>query len=117
MGDGGQHHYYGDHVTMHGSGNTGIDKRGTQVQSPAPELQQALHELRALVGELRGEVPRSESDTLDDALPALRPGADVPQPVLRRALDAVARTASAANTLGPPVVEAVNRVLGLLGGH
>lgn len=122
---GGEQHYYfgdGDHVTMRGgSGNVGIDKRVTQAQELDPAVQQALEELLALVRELRGQVqvqvPQASADTLDDSLPALRADADVPQPERHRALYAVAGVAATLGALGVPIVEAVNKVLELLGAQ
>ncbi|MEU1805757.1 hypothetical protein [Streptomyces sp. NPDC019937] len=118
MSAGDQHYYFGsgDHVTMHGgSGNIGIDKRVT----PAPELpqdvQRALRELLVLIQELRPQVPPVSSGALDDSLPALRADADVPPQERHRALLAVAGIAATVGALGVPIVEAVNKVLELLG--
>ncbi|MEU8682433.1 hypothetical protein [Streptomyces sp. NPDC048611] len=117
---GGDQHYYlggGDHVTLHGgSGNVGIDKRVT----PAPEspaVQEALRELLSLVQELRAQVPQAGAAALDDSLPALRTGANVPPQERHRALYAVAGIAATFGALGVPLVEAVNKVLGLMGAQ
>ncbi|MFD5395573.1 hypothetical protein ACFWJW_15275 [Streptomyces sp. NPDC127097] len=120
MSGGGQHYYFGsgDHVTLHGgTGNLGIDKRVTPAAEPAPAVQEALRELLALVQELRDQVPQAGAEALDDSLPALRAEADVPQQERHRALYAVAGIAATFGTLGVPIVEAVNKVLGLLGGQ
>lgn len=120
---GGEQHYYfgsGDHVTMRGgSGNVGIDKRVTPAQELDPAVQQALEELLALIQELRGQgqVPQASADALDDSLPALRAEPDVPQQERHRALYAVAGVAGTLGALGVPIVEAVNKVLGLLGAQ
>ncbi|GFE17068.1 hypothetical protein Sgleb_51150 [Streptomyces glebosus] len=120
MSGGGRHYYFGsgDHVTLHGgSGNVGIDKRVTPAPEPAPAVQEALRELLALVQELRGQVPQAGAEALDDSLPALRAEANVPQQERHRALYAVAGIAGTLGALGVPIVEAVNKVLGLLGAQ
>lgn len=112
-------HYYfgsGDHVTMHGgSGNTGIDKRVTAAQELPAEVQQALGELVALIRTLRTELAPASSEALDDSLPALRAEADVQPRERHRALLAVAGIAATTGALGVPIVEAVNKVLELMG--
>ncbi|ARF58393.1 hypothetical protein [Streptomyces gilvosporeus] len=116
---GGDQHYYlgsGDHVTMHGgSGNVGIDKRVTPPQELAPAVQEALGELLSLVQEMRNQLPQAGADALDESLPALRTEANVPQQERHRALFAVAGIAATFGALGVPIVEAVNKVLGLMG--
>ncbi|MFE6741967.1 hypothetical protein [Streptomyces tubercidicus] len=115
----GDQHYYlgsGDHVTLHGgSGNVGIDKRVTPAPDLAPAVQEALRELLSLVQELRAQVPQAGAVALDDSLPALRAEANVPQQERHRALYAVAGIAATFGALGVPIVEAVNKVLALLG--
>ncbi|MFE7565511.1 hypothetical protein ACFU76_00875 [Streptomyces sp. NPDC057539] len=118
MSTGNQHYYFGggDHVSMYGgSGNIGIDKRVTPVQELPQAVQEALGELLSLIQELRAQVPPVSSDALDDALPALRAEADVQPPERHRALLAVAGIAATIGALGVPVVEAVNKVLELMG--
>ncbi|RNG16623.1 hypothetical protein [Streptomyces botrytidirepellens] len=115
---GDQHYYFGsgDHVTMHGgSGNIGIDKRVTPVQEQPEAVQEALRELLTLVQELRAQVPPVSAGALDDSLPALRAEADVPPQERHRALLAVAGIAATIGALGVPIIEAVNKVLELMG--
>ena len=115
---GDQHYYFGsgDHVTMHGgSGNVGIDKRITPVEEQPQAVQEALRELLALVRELRAQVPPVSAGALDDSLPALRAEADVQPQERHRALLAVAGIAATIGALGVPVIEAVNKVLELMG--
>lgn len=114
----GRHYYFGsgDHVTMHGgSGNTGIDKRVTTAQELPEEVRQALRELVALIQERRTELTPANSEALDDSLPALRADADVRPQERHRALLAVAGIAATTGALGVPIVEAVNKVLELVG--
>ncbi|MEE6271194.1 hypothetical protein V2E29_36865 [Streptomyces diastatochromogenes] len=118
MSGGDQHYYFGggDHVTMHGgSGNVGIDKRVTPTQELPEAVQEALHQLLTLVQELRAQVPTASADALDDTLPALRAEADVQPQERHRALLAVAGIAATIGGLGVPIVEAVNKVLELMG--
>ncbi|WP_069815353.1 hypothetical protein [Streptomyces sp. TP-A0874] len=118
MSSGDQHYYFGsgDHVTMHGgSGNIGIDKRVTPAHQLPEAVQEALRELLALLQEMRGQVPRISAEALDDSLPALRPEADVQPQERHRALLAVAGIAATIGALGVPIVEAINKVLELMG--
>ncbi|MGW0732679.1 hypothetical protein [Streptomyces sp. NPDC002851] len=120
MSGGDQHYYFGsgDHVAMHGgSGNVGIDKRVTPAPELAQAVQEALRELLTLVEELRAQVPQASASasTLDDSLPVLRAEADVPPQERHRALLAVAGIAATVGAVGVPVVEAINKVLELMG--
>ncbi|MEV8331965.1 hypothetical protein [Streptomyces niveus] len=118
MSVGNQHYYFGngDHVTMRGgSGNIGIDKRVTPAQEMPQAVAEALSELLTLIQELRAQAPPVSSDALDDLLPVLRPEADVQPPERHRALLAVAGIAATIGAFGVPVVEAVNKVLELMG--
>lgn len=115
----GEQHYYfgsGDHVTMHGgSGNIGIDKRVISPQAVSPEVQKALRELLTLLPELRAQVSAAGAEVLDDSLPALRAEANVSPRERHRALHAVAGIAATVGALGAPILESVNKILGLLG--
>ncbi|ROQ68132.1 hypothetical protein EDD93_2588 [Streptomyces sp. 840.1] len=108
----------GDNVNMYGgTGNTGIQNNhfAQPAAGPAsPELRAAVGELLRLVGELRGKLPPAGARALDDNLPALTGQADAPEE-RHRALLAVAGIAATVSTVGEPVVEAVRKVLGLLG--
>jgi hypothetical protein len=118
MSGGDQHYYFGggDHVAMHGgSGNVGIDKRVLPAQELPPAVQEALGELLGLLRELRAQVAPASAEALDTALPALQAEADIPPQERHRALLAVAGIAATIGTVGGPVVEAVNKVLELLG--
>lgn len=118
MSGGDQHYYFGsgDHVTMHGgSGNVGIDKRITPAQKLPPAVQEALRELLTLVQELRAQVPPVSASTLEHSLPVLRAEANVQPQERHRALLAVAGIAATVGAVGVPVVEAINKVLELLG--
>ncbi|WP_328894720.1 hypothetical protein [Streptomyces sp. NBC_00236] len=111
----------GDNVNMYGgTGNTGIQNNHFSpagAASVSPELQEAVRELLGLIEELRGQLPPASARVLDDNLPALTGDSDAPQaPEDRhRALLAVAGIAATVSTVGEPVVEAVKKVLGLLG--
>jgi hypothetical protein len=111
-------HMYGDNVNMYGgTGNTGMVKNGASSAAPAmsPELRAALGELVHLVRELREQAPPVTVQTIDESLPVLA-SADTAQPQERhRALMAVAGIAATAGALGVPILDAVNRVLQLLG--
>ncbi|MER5434953.1 hypothetical protein [Streptomyces sp. NPDC002588] len=109
--------HYGDNVNMYGgSGNIGMIKnQGVVPAAPAsPELEAAVRELLALLRELRPHIPAVSAQALDDSLPALTADAAAPVQERHRALIAVAGIAATIGAVGQPVVEAVNRILGLL---
>lgn len=116
----GDNYYFGDNVTMHGGmGNTGIVKNQAAADPGAASLalQEAVEELRRLIELLRGEVPAASARTIDDSLPVISGDADAAPQDRHRALMAIAGIAATVGAVGQPVLEAVNRVLGLLGGQ
>ncbi|MFI5689618.1 hypothetical protein [Streptomyces sp. NPDC051636] len=113
----GDNYYFGDSVSMHGGqGNTGIIKNQAAPAAPAasPELEAAVRELVALVEQLRGQVPPASAQAIDDSLPDITADPGAPTQQRHRALMAVAGIAATVGAVGQPVVEAVNRILGLL---
>ncbi|WP_308311048.1 hypothetical protein [Streptomyces sp. GbtcB6] len=116
----GNNFYFGDNVTMHGgTGNTGIAKHQTPAGPPPvdPALQAAVEELRRLVGTLREQVPAASAQAIDGSLPALTTDPGTAPQERHRALMAVAGIAATVGAVGQPTLEAVNRILGLLGGQ
>ncbi|MFJ5643443.1 hypothetical protein [Streptomyces sp. NPDC093223] len=112
--------YFGDNVTMHGgTGNTGIAK----YQAPSgpadgdAALRAAVEELRHLVAALREQVPAASAQAIDDSLPALTADPDTVPQERHRALMAVAGIAATVGAVGRPALEAVNRILALIGGQ
>lgn len=114
----GDRFHFGDNVNMHGgSGNTGIVKHQAAPDgSPGapPALQEAVQELLQLLASLREQLPAASAQALDDALPQVTADPTVPAEERHRALFAVAGIASTIGTLGQPIVDAVNNILGLL---
>ncbi|CAM5703451.1 hypothetical protein [Streptomyces aurantiogriseus] len=116
----GDNYYFGDSVTMNGGiGNTGIVKNqgaadGAGAVSPA--LLEAVEELRRLVEALREQVPPASAQAIDDSLPALTADATTAPQERHRALMAIAGVAATVGAVGQPVLDLVNRILGLLGG-
>ncbi|OIK00103.1 hypothetical protein [Streptomyces colonosanans] len=115
----GDNYYFGDNVTMHGgTGNTGIVKNQVAPVEPVPPaLESAVAELRRLVEVLREQVPSASAQAIDDSLPVITADATAPAQDRHRALMAVAGIAATVGAVGQPVLEAVNRILGLLGGQ
>ncbi|MFF8591544.1 hypothetical protein ACF061_08835 [Streptomyces sp. NPDC015220] len=114
----GDNYYFGDSVTMNGGrGNTGMVKNQAPpaAESASPELEAAVRELVELVRELRAGVPSASARAIDDSLPDITADPAVPPQERHRALMAVAGIAATVGAVGQPVVEAVNRVLALLG--
>ncbi|HET9382934.1 MAG TPA: hypothetical protein VFP69_19200 [Streptomyces sp.] len=111
---------YGDNVNIFGgTGHTGMVKNVGTPPAPAmdPELRVALGELVRLVQELREQVTPATAQTIDATLPVLA-SADTAQPQERHgALMAVAGIAATAGALGVPILDAVNRVLQLMGAQ
>lgn len=79
-------------------------------------MEAAIRELVGLVGELRAQVPSASARAIDDSLPDITAGPAAAPRERHRALMAVAGIAATVGTVGRPVIEAVNRILGLLGG-
>ncbi|MDI3402355.1 hypothetical protein [Streptomyces cavernicola] len=115
MSSGGDSYYFGDSVNMYGGReNTGIDKRQTALDTErlTEELLPMIRELRDL---LAAEAPAS-AQVIDDNLPVIASGADASPERRRGALYAVAAIAATVSTVGPPIVEAANKLIALLGG-
>jgi len=107
----------GDTVNMYGgTNNTGIVKNQySGAAQPAPQaLLEGIEELSRLLQDLRDQVSPATVQVIDDSLPVISSQASAPQE-RHRALIAVATIAATVGALGQPVVEAVNRVLELLG--
>ncbi|MEU5535274.1 hypothetical protein [Streptomyces sp. NPDC020362] len=104
----GDSYHYGDQVNVHGSHNIGMIKH-----QPA-DAQQQIRDLADLIAELRGQVPAGAAQVIDESLPVLTDEASTPQD-RRDALQALSTIARTVGEVGLPVVEAVRRVLQLLG--
>ncbi|WP_327354402.1 hypothetical protein [Streptomyces sp. NBC_01304] len=117
MSGGGTHNYYGDNVNMHGgTGNVGMVKNQSAPAQAVPDgLEQAVRELVLLIQELRGQVPEASAQAIDDSLPAITADGSAQPQQRHGALMAVAGIAATVGAVGQPVLEAVNRVLELLG--
>ncbi|MEE1802909.1 hypothetical protein PUR57_30240 [Streptomyces sp. JV176] len=118
----GDSYYFGDNVNMHGGqGNTGIVKNqvaATDSAAVSPALRSAVEELLQLVGELRDRVPPASAQSIDDSLPDISAAAaDAPPQDRHRALMAVAGIAATVGVVGQPVLDAVNKILELLGAR
>lgn len=114
----GDNYYFGDNVTMHGgTNNIGMIKNAAPAAAPAsdPALQSAIDELVRLVAELRERVSPVDAQTIDDSLPALRADAEAEPQERHRALMAINGIAAIVGILGVPVVDAVRKVMELLG--
>ncbi|WP_380284083.1 hypothetical protein [Kitasatospora purpeofusca] len=114
-------HFHGDVVNMHGgTGNTGIVHHhapGTPEAPVSAELVAAVRELTDLMRQLRdGAAPRT-AESIDEVLPAITVGPQAVPGERHRALLAVAGIAATIGAVGTPVLEAVKRVLDLLGGQ
>ncbi|QTE00173.1 hypothetical protein [Streptomyces cyanogenus] len=114
----GNNYYYGDNVNMYGGqGNQGIVRNQvTPGAEPDPALVAALAELHRMIVELRAQVPAASARLLDESLPALGTDAAVPAQERHRALMAIAGIAATVGAVGQPVAQAVQAVVGLLGG-
>ncbi|MFD7921377.1 hypothetical protein ACFV3R_19380 [Streptomyces sp. NPDC059740] len=116
----GDNYHFGDSVTVNGGrGNIGMIKNqsapaGSQQQ---PELQEALGELRRLLTELRGQVSPVSAEAIDESLPDIGDEGEVQPRARHRALLAVAGIAATVGEVGRPALEAVNKVLELLGAR
>ncbi|MFF2503391.1 hypothetical protein ACFVTY_08455 [Streptomyces sp. NPDC058067] len=113
----GDNYHVGDKVIMNGgTNNTGIVKNAAPAAMD-PELASAIAELTEELRHLRAQVSPLGAQTIDESLPALAPDAVVQPQARTRALMAVAGVAATAGALGVPIIEAVNRILQLLGAQ
>ncbi|WP_392671757.1 hypothetical protein [Streptomyces sp. LN785] len=117
----GDSYYFGDNVNMHGGqGNTGMIKNQAPAADAAPvspALQSAVEELLRLAQELRDRVPPAGAQVIDDSLADIGTAEDAPSQDGHRALMAVAGIAATVGAVGQPVLDAVNKVLELLGAR
>ncbi|MGV9841964.1 hypothetical protein ACWDUB_07635 [Streptomyces fungicidicus] len=108
---------FGSIVNMNGGrGNTGINHGTVHNDSTAQdtELQAAVTDLIRLLNDLRPELTPDQAQTVEDALPALTPD----RAALRERgmiLASVSQIAATVGEMGRPVVEALGRLLALLG--
>ncbi|MFD6888417.1 hypothetical protein [Streptomyces sp. NPDC059957] len=111
-------YHYGDSVTVNGSGNIGIVKNqsptigGPQAAPATP--QEAIQQLERLLLELRAQVTPAGAGTIDTNLPVIVSAESAPE-ARHGALMAVLGIATLAGEVGRPIIEAVGRVLELLG--
>lgn len=113
----GSSYHYGDSVTVNGSGNIGIVKHQspTIAQQAAPATpQEAIQQLERLLLELRAQVAPAGAGTIDASLPVIVSADSAPE-ARHGALMAVLGIATLAGEVGLPIIEAVGRVLELLG--
>jgi hypothetical protein len=112
LNDGGNYHI-GDSVTqIGGSGNTGINKN----QASAGDPQAAFRDMIQAIQMLRGQVSLDDRQVIDDSLQTIGNGGNTDPGTMRRALTAIAGVATMVGQVGVPVVEAVRRVMALVGG-
>ncbi|MBZ6100998.1 hypothetical protein ACF1HU_15950 [Streptomyces olivaceus] len=103
--------YYGDVVNVHGGERVIGIYHNT---APDTELRAAVADLTRLLGELRPVLSPDQARTVDDALPALTPD----RAALRERgmiLASVSQIAAIVGEVGRPVMEALGRLLALLG--
>ncbi|MFF2043141.1 hypothetical protein ACFVVX_22230 [Kitasatospora sp. NPDC058170] len=114
-------HIHGDVVNMHGgSNNQGIVHHHAPEpgdRSGSAELAAAVRALVVLLTELRDGVAPLDAASIDEALPAIAAGRGAAPQERHRALMAVAGIAATVGAVGAPVVDAVRRVLDLLGAQ
>ncbi|WP_327305186.1 hypothetical protein OG730_17975 [Streptomyces sp. NBC_01298] len=117
-GSGGSYHY-GDKVTVNGSGNIGIVKNQSptiDARQAAPNPpQEAIQQLERLLLELRAQVTPAGAGTIDRNLPVIVSEESDPE-ARHGALMAVLGVATfVGGEAGRSIIEAVGRVLELLG--
>ncbi|MCX4730732.1 hypothetical protein [Streptomyces sp. NBC_01363] len=117
----GDSYYFGDNVNMHGGrGNTGIVKNqavAADAAAVSPALQSAVEELLQLVEELRDRVPPASAQAIDESLADISADDGAPPQDRHRALMAIAGIAATVGVVGQPVLDAVNKILELLGAR
>jgi hypothetical protein len=101
----------GDSVVQFG----GHDNIGKIVNQAPADLRMALAELIRLAEVLRGQVPPTDAQVIDESVGVLRHGDTSDHNTLRRALGNIAGIAAIVGQVGTPVIEAVRSVLSALG--
>jgi len=117
----GDNYYFGDSVTIRGGQHhTGIIKNQPGAADSAPAsaaLQSAVEDLLRLVEDLRDRVQPVSAEAIDASLADLKADSGAAPPDRHRALMAIAGIATTVGAVGQPVIEAVNKILDLLGGR
>ncbi|MDQ0950628.1 hypothetical protein QFZ24_004551 [Streptomyces phaeochromogenes] len=115
----GDNFQFGDSVSIHGGmGHTGIVKHAAdsaEAGAGSPVLHEAVQELVRLLQELRGQVAAPSAQAIDDSLASISPEGDTDSQRQHQALMAVAGIAATVGAIGQPVLDAVTKVLALLG--
>ncbi|MFF4713632.1 hypothetical protein ACFY2V_19870 [Streptomyces eurythermus] len=107
--------YYGPVANVNGGqGNVGFNYGTVGGPTGDPELRAAVAELTRGLAELRRHLTPEQDRTVEEALPALTPD----RAALRErglVLASIAQIAAAVGAVGEPVVNAVGRLIALLG--
>jgi hypothetical protein len=107
--------YYGPVANVNGGqGNVGFNYGTVGGPAPDPELRAAVEDLTRTLADLRRHLTPEQDRTVEEALPALTPD----RAALRErglVLASVAQIAAAVGAVGEPVVNAVGRLIALLG--
>ena len=115
----GNHYVYGDNVNMYGGqNNRGMVKHqyGSGSEQLPPAVVAAIGNLHPMIQELHAQAPAPSARLIAESLPALDADTAVPVQERHRALATIAGVAGTLGTVGQPVVEAVQTILGMLGG-
>ncbi|PZT77379.1 MULTISPECIES: hypothetical protein [unclassified Streptomyces] len=113
-------YYFGDSVSMHGGQhNRGIVKQQlpSDADTLSPPVLEALHELLRLLTELRDRVSTPSARAIDDVLPSIGTDGDIQPQERYRALMMISGIATTVGAIGQPVLDAVNKVLELVGAR
>lgn len=101
----------GDSVVQFG----GRNNIGKIVNQAPADPSAALEEVIRLAEALRGQVPPSDAQVIDESVGVLRYGDASDHNTLRQALGNIAGIAALVGQVGAPVIEAVRSVLSALG--
>ncbi|MDT6988291.1 hypothetical protein ACFSUJ_06485 [Streptomyces lusitanus] len=111
----GESNYYGPVVNMTGGReNVGINYGTVGGAGQDGELRAAVAELTGLLGELRPHLAPDQDRTVGDTLPELVADRDALRE-RRTVLASLAQIAATVGEVGRPAVDAVHRLLALLG--
>lgn len=116
----GDTYYFGDNVHMQGGrNNTGMIKQSAPAGAgtASPALREAAADLHRLIPELREVLSSVNAQAVDDVLPDISVDGSTQPQERHRALMAVAGIAATVGTVGQPVLDAVNKLLELLGSQ
>jgi hypothetical protein len=106
------HNYYGQYVNQQNSNNP-IGMINNNYASADPQA--AFRDLVNAVQVLRGQVSPDERQAIDESMRVIQAGKNAEPQRLRKAFTSISGIALLAGQVGPPVVDAVKKLMAAVG--